>query len=281
MDGIVWTIQQDALHAYDTTNLGSELYRGSAGSFIKFSTPTIANGKVYVGTGNSLAVFGLPNSPRIGVILNSAGNRAGAVAPGSIVSVYGTNLAAGAEAASENPLPNVLGGSRILINGLTAPLLSASPGQINAQVPYETLGGVATVVAIQGSNVSAPVALQVQETAPGIFVALNQDGTVNGTGHPAAPGSTLLLFVTGLGPTQPSVPTGIAAPAGPPASTIVPLSANFGGESTGVLSAGLAPGMVGVFNVTLSVPDLAPGNYALIVQAGGVASNSLAVNVGQ
>jgi uncharacterized protein (TIGR03437 family) len=288
MDGIVWTIQPDALFAYDAANLGNELYHGSYGSYVKFSTPTIANGKVYVGTGASVAVFGLPNSPSIGLITNAAGNAAGAVAPGSIVSVYGTNLAAGPATASQNPLPTILGGSRIVINGHLAPLLSVGPGQINAQVPYETLGGVATVVATRESSASAPAPLKVQETAPGIFVALNQDGTVNGSSHPAAPGSTLLLFVTGLGPTEPSIPTGVAAPAGPAASAIVPLSATIGGASAAVLSAGLAPGMVGVFNVTLTVPDQPPGNFPLIVpsvvplvmQAGGAPSNSLAVTIG-
>ncbi len=280
MDGIVWTIQPDALRAYDAANLASELYRGSFGSYMKFSTPTIANGKVYVGTANSVAVFGLLNSPGISVIVNSATNGAGAVAPGSIVSVYGTNLAGGAVAASENPLPRVLGGSRILINDIPAPLLSSSPGQINAQVPYETLGGVATVVAMREGSVSGPAALRVQETAPGIFVAVNQDGTVNGGGHPAAPGSILLVLVTGLGPAEPSVPTGLVAPSGPQASAMVPVSAAIGGESTPVLSAGLAPGLVGVFNVTLIVPDEPPGDYPLVIQAGGIPSNSLAVNIG-
>jgi uncharacterized protein (TIGR03437 family) len=279
MDGIVWTIQPDALHAYDATNLGNELYRGGYGSYVKFATPTIANGKVYVGTGASVAVFGLPNSPRIGVILNSAGNGVGAVAPGSIISVYGTNLAAVAEVASQNPLPRVLAGSRILINGLLAPLLSSNPGQINAQVPDQTQIGIATVVAMREGSVSAPAALQVQETAPGIFAAFNQDGTPNGTAHPAAPGSTLLLFATGLGPTRPSVPTGVAAPAGLTITDIVPLSATIGGASAAVQSAGLAPAMVGVFNVTLTVPDQPPGNYPLVIEAGGVASNSLTVNV--
>jgi uncharacterized protein (TIGR03437 family) len=284
LQGIVWTIQPDALHAYDATNLGNELYRGSYGSYVKFSTPTIANGKVYVGTGSSVAVFGLSNWPAIGAIWNAAGNGAGAVAPGSIISVYGTNLAPGADLASQNPLPNVLANSRIVINGLLAPLLSASSNQINAQVPYETVGGIATVVAMRGSSASAPAALQVQQTAPGIFVALNQDGTVNGSGHPAAAGSTLLLLVTGLGAAEPAVPTGVAAPAGPPASAVVPLAATIGGASTAVLSAALAPGMVGVFNVTLTVPHQGPGNYPLVVPlvilAGGVPSNSLALHIG-
>ena len=56
------------LHAYDASNLASELYnsqmnswRDALGSFVKFSLPAIANGKVYVG--NALAVFGLLNPP--------------------------------------------------------------------------------------------------------------------------------------------------------------------------------------------------------------------------
>lgn len=288
VQGIIWTIQPDALYAYDATNLGNELYRASYGSYVKFSTPTIANGKVYVGTGGSVAVFGLPSAPRISAMLNSGGSGAGPVAPGSVISVYGANLAAGAEVASQNPLPNVLASSQIVINGLPAPLLSARANQINAQVPYETVGGIASVVAMRGSSASAPAALQVQQTAPGIFVALNQDGTVNGLAHPAAAGSTLEVLVTGLGSAQPAVPTGFAAPAGPAPSAIVPLTATIGGASTPVLSAELAPGMVGVFNVTLTVPDQAPGNYPLVVplvvplviQAGGVPSNSLALHIG-
>ena len=280
-DGIVWAIQPDALHAYDASNLANELYSGSFGNYIKFSTPTIANGKVYVGTSNTLAVFGLLNSPAIGAILNAGGTGAGAVAPGSIVSVYGTNLAASAQTASENPLPNALAGSRLSINGFLAPLLSASPSQINAQIPYGTPAGIATVVAMQVDRPSAPVALEIQETAPGIFaVMLNQDGTVNGPEHRVAPGSTLLALVTGLGPTEPALPTGVAAPPGPPASAMVPLSATIGGQNSPVLAAGLAPGLVGVFEVILRVPVQPPGNYPLVIQASGVQSNSVAVNIG-
>jgi len=67
-NAIVWAIENGArggvLHAYDATNLANELYNSSAvpaDSFTdnKFVTPTIANGKVYVGTPNSVAVFGL------------------------------------------------------------------------------------------------------------------------------------------------------------------------------------------------------------------------------
>jgi hypothetical protein len=73
-NGIVWAIQTDQynhggssiLHAYDATNLATELYnssqnpvRDNAGGAVKFSVPTIANGKVYVGAVQQLSVYGL------------------------------------------------------------------------------------------------------------------------------------------------------------------------------------------------------------------------------
>jgi hypothetical protein len=69
-NGIVWVVENTGpaavLHAYDATNLANELYNsnqasGGKDSFSnnKFITPIVANGKVYVGTANSVAVFGL------------------------------------------------------------------------------------------------------------------------------------------------------------------------------------------------------------------------------
>ncbi len=59
-NGILWTIDPAGqLHAYDAADLSDQLYQGSVGTYVKFSTPTIANGKVYVGTADSLVVFGL------------------------------------------------------------------------------------------------------------------------------------------------------------------------------------------------------------------------------
>jgi len=72
-NGIVWLIEGAAggtLHAYDAANVANELYnsqikasRDALGSWVRFTVPTVANGKVYAGTGNSLAVFGLLNQP--------------------------------------------------------------------------------------------------------------------------------------------------------------------------------------------------------------------------
>ena len=268
-DGIVWTIDANGLHAYDAANLANELYCGSPGSYIKFSTPTIANGKVYVGTQDSLVVFGLFSSPGIRLIVNSGGYQTSGVAPGSIVSVFGVNLAADTQVATADPLPEVLGGSRLLINGLPVPLLYASPTQINAQIPDKTPTGVVAVVTMRGNSASATTGLRIQSAAPGIFaVMLNQDGTVNGPDHAARPGTTLQVFVTGLGPSEPSVQAGAA------------LRTTIGGQTATVLSARQTPGMVGVFAVNLRVPEQPPGTYPLVIEANGVPSNTIAVSVG-
>ena len=262
--GLVWTICPDGLHAYDAANLANQLYSGNFGSYIKFSTPTIANGKVYVGTANSVAVFGLPAAPAIAAIVNSAGGGAPSVSPGSLVSLYGTNLA-----------PN----SALSINGLAAPLFWVSPGQINAQIPYEIGAGTAVVVVTRGESASSSLPLQIQQTAPGIFAALNPDGTLNGSDYPAAPGSALSLFATGLGPTAPPVGTGFAAPLGPLSIPTLPLGVTLGGLTAQVISANLIPGLIGVFSVTLQIPALPPGTYSVVIESGGALSNSLSLSV--
>jgi hypothetical protein len=72
-NGIVWTIEnytgtKAVLHAYDATNVSSELYNSgqvssdAAGPSVRFVVPTVANGKVYVGTQTSVAVYGLFSS---------------------------------------------------------------------------------------------------------------------------------------------------------------------------------------------------------------------------
>src|SRR5450759_1970589 len=90
-----------------------------------------------------------------GGIVNAAGYRA-PVAPGSVISVFGSQLASTAVAASTVPLPTTLGGVSVLVNGsLKAPLFYVSATQINAQLPYETPPGTATL-AVGGSAAVYP-----------------------------------------------------------------------------------------------------------------------------
>jgi uncharacterized protein (TIGR03437 family) len=64
-----------------------------------------------------------------------------AVVPGAIASIFGRNLAASTARADSYPLPRMLGGASVTVNGAAAPLFYASPSQINFQVPSSTSRG--------------------------------------------------------------------------------------------------------------------------------------------
>jgi hypothetical protein len=165
-NGILWTIDPAGqLHAYDAADLGQHLYQGDAGSYVKFSTPTIANGKVYVGTLDSLVVFGLQSqaSGSVAAVVNASGFQPGPVAAGSIVSLFGSNMAPRAAQASSSPWPKVLELTSVFINGIAAPLAYVSPTQINAQVPPETKPGQATVTVVVGDRVLPPIELTIRK----------------------------------------------------------------------------------------------------------------------
>jgi uncharacterized protein (TIGR03437 family) len=271
-NGILWTIDSAAqLHAFDAADLSNQLYQGSVSSFVKFSTPTIANGKVYVGTLNGLDVFGLQDQAAgsVASVVSAAGFRPGPVAPGSIVSVFGSNLAQHAAVASA-PWRKVLLDTSVFINGVAAPLAYVSPTQINAQIPYETPAGQATLNVVAGNRVLTPIELTVQPIAPSLFVdaqnhalAQNQDGVANGADDPAPPGTLLTAYLTGQG-----------------ANPEVPITAMLGGQNVEVVSARTAPTLMGVLEVTIMVPALEPGGYLLTIGIGGVESNSGVVTLG-
>jgi hypothetical protein len=166
-NGILWTIDPAGqLHAYEAGDLSHQLYQGSIGSSVMFSTPTIANGKVYVGTQNSLVAFGLKDQElgSVAAVVNADGFHPGPVAPGSIVALFGSNLAPRAAAASRDPWPKILERTSVFINGVAAPLAYVSPTQINAQVPYNTIPGQATATVVAGDRVLPPIQLTVRPT---------------------------------------------------------------------------------------------------------------------
>jgi uncharacterized protein (TIGR03437 family) len=287
-NGITWLVESSGtLHAYDASNLGHELYnsnqnssRDALDSYVKYSVPAIANGKVYVGTQESLAVFGLLRGPAMAVA-NAASGQAGVTAPGAIISIYGSGLAQTTLSAAALPLPSTLAGATVTVNGLTAPIFYGSPVQINAQVPFQVPAASATVVVKLGGNVVGSSGITVQNVAPGLFLssggqaaALNQDSSANSPSNPAAAGNVISVFLTGLGPVDHGVATGTAASANPLSKVSGNVSASIGGQSAQVTFAGLAPGFAGLYQVNIRVPQVPPGSAALQVAVNGAASNS-------
>jgi uncharacterized protein (TIGR03437 family) len=222
-------------------------------------------------------------------ILNAA-SALPAIAPGTLIAIYGSNLAAGTAQFSTTPLPVLLGTTSATINGTSAPLLYVSPGQVNAQVPYETAAGAAKMIVTSNGVSGAAVSFNVAATGPGVFtqqpgthvLALNlADGTLNASLTPAQPGQYVTAYLTGQGVVNPPATTGGVAPSSPPfpvpvASVVVKIA----GQVANVPFAGLAPGFIGLMQMNVQIPDAAPpGEQSFDVSIGGVAAATTVISI--
>jgi uncharacterized protein (TIGR03437 family) len=288
-NGIVWLLEGGSggtLHAYDASNVANELYnslmkgpRDSLGSYVRFTVPTVANGKVYAGTGNSVTVFGLinpPPQPCLQSVMNAATLQPGPVAPGSIISIFGRNFGKNTTASLCAQFCSTLGGFGLFINGVPAPLQYVSSNQINAQVPFEVSAGQG-IAELRSPNLPpAGIALSIAAVAPGVFAKAN--GALN-LDEPATAGSVVSVYLTGQGPVQPAVATGAAAPANPLSQAEYPVTVTIGGLPVEIESATLSPGTVGLFQVRLRVPQIDRGSYPLVVSVNGISSGSRLIGV--
>jgi uncharacterized protein (TIGR03437 family) len=226
--------------------------------------------------------------PAVRSLVNSATQLAGPVAPGELVSLYGdfpgTSMD-GLRLTASGAVDTVLGGARVLFDGVPAPMVFSSAGQLNVIVPYEMEGRAAVSVVVESGGVrSAPVSLAVGAASPGIFTAdgsgrgqaavVNADGSINGLGSPAPRGSVVYFYATGEGPTNPPSFTGAVAEAANPKVPRGAVSALVGGLPAQVLYAGSAPGLAaGVMQVNLVIPPgAAPGPAALSIRVGDASS---------
>jgi uncharacterized protein (TIGR03437 family) len=93
-------------------------------------------------------------TPQINGVVNAASFRS-PVAPGELISIFGTNLATGQSQAQTVPLPTILLSTMVYIDGTAVPLTYVSPGQINAQVPYDIPVNSAASVLVQVDGVNS------------------------------------------------------------------------------------------------------------------------------
>jgi uncharacterized protein (TIGR03437 family) len=211
------------------------------------------------------------------------------IAPGSLASIAGTNLATSTPPAATTPLPQQLAEASVSVNGTKAPILYASPGLINFQVPWETQTGNATVTVTVAGATSNPITVPVTATAPGIFyyssgaaIAQNHDYSLNTSSNPEHAGSFIIAYLTGSGTVTPTVADGAATPATGlvqiPSST--PVSVAIGGQPATVSFAGLTPGLIALLQLNVTIPSgLAAGAYPMVVTIGGQVSNSATVSI--
>jgi uncharacterized protein (TIGR03437 family) len=239
-------------------------------------------------------------APVIGAILGSASYVA-SPAPGTLITMFGSNLAARPVSAPPPPLPLTLADTSVTLGGRDLPLLYVSDQQINAIVPYGLTPGASYQAIVQrGDKLSVSEVTGVQGTQPGVFTT---DSSGKGQGHvykvtpgsqilaasdpPGAPvgaGDILTIYCAGLGEIDPHLDAGSLTPSSL-FKSVQPVTATIGGVDVDVqfvgFFAGLSPGSVGLYQVNLKVPDGVPSGDAtpLILTAGDRSSSRSSVTV--
>jgi uncharacterized protein (TIGR03437 family) len=215
----------------------------------------------------------VPVVERGGVLHQFNPQPGGPLAPGTVIQIFGSDLAPSSTVA-EAPLPSTLNGVTVIIAGSAVPLSFVSPTQVNAQLPFGlTPGTPYQVIVGAGNAIIPPTTVAINSVEPGVAanidgstVALHENGDSITTASPALPGETISVFLGGLGRTTPDVPAGTASPADPLATVVSPVSASLDDRGVDVISANLSPGLVGVYQVRLTIPaDMTAGNKTLVI----------------
>ena len=246
---------------------------------------------VTAGTAGTVASVNFAASSRVVCFVDPADNlQLRSVAPGQLLTLFGNDLAPDAPFTPPGGVAPSTANFGITFNGTPAPILYSSAGQINIQVPYE-IAGLSTVqmqitdnqttlplseshtlgvVARQPSIFLSPAALESQypgysfcnnlPTNAEAALVLNADGTVNSCANPAVAGSTVTLFVNGLGQVSPALATGAIEP-----SPAIPLTPAVTANQSNLASAFTAttstiPGSIsGIAQLQVTLPPSITG----------------------
>src|SRR5260370_11168924 len=227
-----------------------------------------------------------------GVSVGSYAGAGAAVAPGSVVAVFGQGFVTTSGYAGTLPLPRLLNGFSLTFNGISAPLVFVSGNQVNAQIAYEVTGSTAVVRASNPGGSSSSILINIAQGAPGIF-SQSQNGSGAGaildaiTGAvitpntPIARGRVISIFATGVGPVSNQPQTGAAATGSPTSQHTNALTVSLGNLQATPAFAGLAPGFAGLGQTNVQVPLNAPTGPAVPVMltGSGVASNAVTLAI--
>lgn len=247
-------------------------------------------------TPQTILVELIVSMPRIASsgIVNAASGGTHGLSPGTIITLFGSNLAIAPQSATPGDfLPEELGGTTVRIGAFRARLLFVSPTQINAQVPVELTDATAPVRVSVGGLETDSVTLRVLPFDPGLFTFTGEPGgpvaALRASDYspitaslPARRGSVIILYATGLGPVVPSVASGQFGSAREPLNrTVETPVAQIGERRARVLFSGLAPNFVGLYQVNIEIPLDAPTGETvpLILISGGRGSNTARLTV--
>ena len=208
-------------------------------------------------------------------IANAAANVPAWFAPNTLVSIYGVNLAAGtaglspADVQSGN-LPTTLGSVRVLVNSQFANMIFVSPKQVNILIPTQLVAGPATIQLVNASRGGPAIRVEFGESAPGLFqfgdsfvIATHGNGPLVSVDAPAQRGEVVVLYATGLGPTNPSTPANRLATSAAWIARRSEFEVRLNGVAVAknlIEYAGVTPGFGGLYQVNLRIPADAPND---------------------
>ena len=248
----------------DVGDSGDQIFTGTAGGLTQefYATirryPTINNG---------------------GVINAGPPYLAGAQAPGSYISIFGSDLADSSLVESTLSLPVSLGLVSVSFDGggksLPGHIHFVSPGQINVQIPWEFQGQSSVQIKVAllpyGYIWSALYTVPLATYSPGIFAVTDGvNNTVISASNPARRGGSIVIYANGLGPLSTPQSSGEPASSTDLVYTNSTPTVTIGGSSAPSFFSGLTPGIVGLYQVNVSVPaDTPTGTQPLKLSIGG------------
>ncbi len=248
-------------------------------------------GEIYVANAANGTIHRITGSraPRFtsSAVVNPASYVPGMVA-GSFVAAFASGVLdqAGVVRADRIPLPTTLGGVSVTVDGMAAPVLALANlngmEQVNFQAPFEIAGRASAAVVISRDGAaSAPVNVQVVDLQPAVYTSdgaraiavHNADYTLATDTRPLVQGEYAFVYVTGLGRVVNTPATGAGGPLPPLADSLAGARVALAGSECEVQYSGLAPALVGVYQVNFRVPPGAPGGLQdLVITAGGATS---------
>jgi len=215
------------------------------------------------------------------------------LSPGTIAQVYGSGLASSAVSTGVVPLPTTFQNTFALVGSAQAPLYSLSNGQIDIQIPNEVIASQQVPIVLSVNNaLTLPVMLSIVPATPGVLSAddgptppdvqngahmiaqHSADFSLVSSSNPAKPGEYLVMYLVGMGATNPSVRSGAATPSSPLSPVVNQPTVTVGSQPANVAFAGLTPGFVGLYQINFQVPtSVSSGELEVDVTQNGVAAD--------
>lgn len=282
----------------DPTGLAPGSYQGTV-----TIVSNAANGTITVPIALEIIASGTPVVQAGGVVNNATFEPGLLLAQGELPAIFGEQFTTGEPLlASTLPLPTTLGGATVFINDQPVPIYYVSAGQINFQVPFDAATGEGTLRVDRGGQRGNTVTIAIARSSPRLLIAVNQavqvvstpfvcnsaGQCIGGASTPVQTGTVVTIYSLGLGPTNPPVASGAAAPLSPLA--VVPgvnkVFFGAGGLFNDPVSqtpqfVGLSPNFVGLYQINVEIPANAPrgASVPVFLQGDAGTSNTLRFNI--